>query len=108
MYKTLLALSLTVLLMAIVGFVPTSAEEGENSGAALYNKKCAMCHGKDGVAKPMAKGSSNLNDPEWQKANTAEAIAKVTADGKNKMPKYAEKLTADQITTIAAYILTLE
>ena len=29
----------------------------EEEGKALYAKKCAMCHGADGVAKPVAKGS---------------------------------------------------
>jgi mono/diheme cytochrome c family protein len=36
-------------------------------GSALYSKKCAMCHGADGVAKATAKGSANFNDPAWQK-----------------------------------------
>ena len=109
MHKTLVAFSLTVLLAAIVGLVPAFAAEGEGAdAAALYAKKCAMCHGKDGVAKPMGKGSANLNDSEWQNANSAEAIVKVTAEGKNKMPKYAEKLTADEIKAIADHILTLE
>lgn len=108
MQKKLTALSLALLVVAIVGLVPATADEGAGAGVELFNKKCAMCHGKDGVAKPMAKGSANLNDPEWQKANTAESIAKTTAEGKNKMPAYAEKLSADEIKAIADYILTLK
>jgi mono/diheme cytochrome c family protein len=80
----------------------------DDAGKALYDKKCALCHGKDGVAKKMAAGSGNFNDAEWQKANSAEAISKVTAEGKGeKMKPFAEKLSAEEIASISAYIKTL-
>jgi cytochrome c6 len=77
-------------------------------GKALYDKKCAMCHGANGVAKPTAKGSANFNDPAWQKATTDEAIVKVTLEGKGKMPKYEGKLTPEEIAKIVAHIRTLK
>jgi cytochrome c6 len=100
----------TVGWMALAAFaallvVPAFAAE---DGKALYESKCAMCHGKDGVAKATAKGSANLNDPAWQKANDAAAIVKLSTEGKNKMPAYKEKLTAEQIQAIANYIKTLK
>ncbi len=67
-----------------------------------------MCHGKDGVAKAMAKGSADLNDPEWQKSTSVDSIAKLTTEGKGKMPGYDGKLEPDQIKAIATYVLTLE
>lgn len=76
-------------------------------GKALYEAKCAMCHGKDGVAKPLAKGSGNFNDAAWQKANPAEAIEKVATDGKGKMKGYAGKLAPEEIQAIAAHVKTL-
>ena len=85
--------------------VPAFAAE---DGKALYESKCAMCHGKDGVAKPMAKGSANLNDAAWQKANDAAAIVKLVTEGKNKMPAFKEKLKAEQVQAIADYIKTLK
>ncbi|HEX6852760.1 MAG TPA: cytochrome c [Candidatus Polarisedimenticolaceae bacterium] len=85
--------------------VPAFAEP---DGKALYESKCAMCHGKDGVAKPMAKGSANFNDPAFQKANDAAAIAKVASEGKNKMPAYKDKLSAADIQAIAAHVKTLK
>jgi cytochrome c6 len=77
-------------------------------GKQLYDKKCALCHSANGVAKPMAKGSANLNDPEWQKKATDEEIAKVTLEGKNKMPKFEGKLTPEEVQAIVAYIRTLK
>jgi mono/diheme cytochrome c family protein len=105
--KRFVTLTLSALFIGMVAVAPLMAEEGE-SGQALYDKKCAMCHGKDGVAKKMAEGSANLNDPAWQKATTLEAIIEVIAKGKGKMPKNEGKLTPDQIKAIAEYTKTLK
>jgi mono/diheme cytochrome c family protein len=92
--------------LAIALAVPVLAEGPD--GKALYDAKCAACHGKDGVAKSMAKGSANFNDQAWQKANSSDAIAKVATDGKNKMPKFGEKLQPAEIKAVAEYIKTWE
>jgi mono/diheme cytochrome c family protein len=76
-------------------------------GKALFDSKCAMCHGKDGVAKPMAKGSANFNDAAWQKATTVEAVEKIATDGKGKMKGYAGKLTPEEIKAVASHVKTL-
>ncbi|HEX4824386.1 MAG TPA: cytochrome c [Candidatus Polarisedimenticolaceae bacterium] len=99
----------TISILMILGLVlATGVAFAAEDGKALYEQKCASCHGKDGVAKPMAKGSANLNDPNYQKTATVESIAKVTMDGKNKMPAYKDKLNADQINAIAAHVKTLK
>ncbi len=97
------ALFLILVLVAVVAFPAFAAEDGK----ALFEQKCSMCHGKDGVAKPAGKGSKNFNDPEYQKTATVEQIVKITEDGKNKMPGYKSKLTAEQIQAIAAHVKTL-
>lgn len=76
-------------------------------GKALYEQKCAICHGKDGVAKPAGKGSRNFNDPAYQAENSADAIAKVTAEGRGKMPAYRSTLKPEEISAIAAHIKSL-
>ena len=98
----LLAVSIAVAVVSI----PFALAEDE--GQALYAKKCAMCHGQDGVAKAMAKGSANFNDPEWQKSVTVDDIVKVTTEGKNKMPKFEGKLTPDEIKLVATYVKSLK
>ncbi len=93
-----------VLIVAVVVVLgPAVAADGK----ATFDSKCAMCHGKDGVAKPMAKGAGNFNDPKWQAANSAEAIAKMVTDGKGKMPAYKEKLKPEEIKAVAEYVKTL-
>ena len=100
-----------VAVLGILAFVvlPVLAE-GAPNGKELYDKKCAMCHGADGVAKAMGKGSANLNDPAWQAKNSVEAIVQVTADGKKdtKMPGYKDKMSAEEIKAVSAYIKTLK
>ena len=100
---TISALALVALAVAL----PVLAEDAPD-GKALYASKCAMCHGADGVAKKMAEGSANLNNPDWQKKTEAAAIEKDIHAGKGKMPKFEGKLTEEQIKAIAAYVKTLK
>ena len=94
-----------IALLASFGLaVPVLAAE---DGKALYESKCAMCHGMDGVAKKMAAGSKNFNDPAWKKAATVDSIVKDTKDGVGKMKGLGEKLNAEQMKAIAEYTLTL-
>ena len=97
--------SLSLLSLASALALPALAE-GE--GKVLYDKKCAICHGKDGVAKRMATGSSNFNDADWQKANDPAAIVKISTDGRGKMKPFKGKLSDDEIRMIAEYIKTLK
>jgi mono/diheme cytochrome c family protein len=98
----------SVIVVVVLG-VPGWAEESAPAppGKALYESKCALCHGANGVAKATAKGSANLNDPAWQKKTTDEAIVEVTLKGKNKMPKYEGKLTNEEVQSIVSYIRSL-
>lgn len=94
-----------IALMASFGLaMPALADE---DGKKLYDSKCAMCHGSDGVAKKMAAGSKNFNDPAWKKTATVDSIVKDTADGKGKMKGMSDKLSPEQMTAIANYVLTL-
>ena len=80
------------------------SQEASAEGKALYDKKCAMCHGKDGVAKSMAKGSANLNDAAWQEATSVDDIVTVITAGKGKMKGLEGKLEPDQIKAVATYV----
>ena len=98
--RKIVSLLAIVALVGVAGIVGTQAQDAD--GKALYDKKCAMCHGKDGVAKKMAEGSANLNDPEWQKTSLDEVI-KVIAEGKGKMKGYKDKLSDEEIKAVAEY-----
>jgi mono/diheme cytochrome c family protein len=97
----------TLALLALLALVLGPAM-AEGDGQALYEKKCGMCHGQDGVAKKMAAGSADLNDQEWQKTATVEGLTKSIAEGKGKMKPFQEKLSPEEINLIAEYVKTLK
>jgi len=78
-----------------------------NQGEATYKARCKVCHGEDGVPKSFAKGSPAFNDQMWKEATSVEAIEKVVAEGKKRMPAFRNKLTPEEIKAVAAYLKTL-
>jgi cytochrome c6 len=99
-----------VMLLAAVAVIALVSAPGAQAadGKALYDAKCAMCHGKDGVAKPMAKGSAHFNDAKWQEATKVEAIETVITDGKGKMKGYKDKMSGEEIKAVATYVKTIK
>jgi len=104
--RQIVRLGVVAVVVGLLGAAALAADAQD--GKALFESKCAMCHGKDGVAKSMAKGAANLNDPKFQEANTAKAIEVVVADGKGKMKGLKDKLNPEQISAIAAHVKTLK
>ena len=100
MKKTLVVLVAFAFCLAAI---PALAAE---DGKALYGSKCAMCHGADGIAKKMAAGAKNFNDPAFKKGASADAIAKTIIDGKGKMKPV--KVTEEQAKAIADHVLSLK
>jgi mono/diheme cytochrome c family protein len=104
--RQIVRLGVVVVVVGLLGAAALAADAPD--GKALFESKCGMCHGKDGVAKSTAKGAANLNDPKFQEANTAQAIETIIADGKGKMKGLKDKLTPEQISAIAAHVKTLK
>jgi mono/diheme cytochrome c family protein len=82
-------------------------------GAKVYAAKCASCHGKAGKGNPaMAKGfkvdpaALDLTD-EATAAQADDALEAVTLKGKGKMPAFGEKLKAEEVEALLAYIRSL-
>ncbi len=73
-----------------------------HADAALFAQKCAACHGKDG--KPSAMGQK-MGAPDLHTVKGSEKeIAGMISSGKGKMPAYKDKLSAEQIDSLAKYI----
>ena len=106
MKKTLIVLTLCILVAAPAAFAGGSGSDG----AAIYKSKCAMCHGPDGAGQTTMGKNLKLRDlrsAEVQKQTDAE-LAKWIADGKGKMPAYKGKLTPADIDAVVAFIRTLK
>jgi len=78
-------------------------------GADIFKSKCAMCHGADGTGSAIGKkmGVQDLTSPEVQKQTDAQLTATIS-NGKDKMPEFGDKLTAEEIKSVVAYIRTLK
>ena len=98
------------ILMACSLAVATSAWGGDAAATAdLYKTTCQKCHGADGTGTTPAGKKFEARDfhsPEVQKQTDAELI-KATTDGQKKMPSYKDKLSAEQIKDLVAYVRQL-
>jgi cytochrome c6 len=96
-------LALAVLLMMVA---PAARAD---DAAALYKTKCAVCHSADGSGdSAMGKrtGAHDFRSAEVQKMTDAQ-LTEITTKGKNKMPGYDKKLTAEEIKGLVAYVRVL-
>src|ERR1700677_3895967 len=99
----------TMILFLALSLVSVPAMRAQGDAEATFKTKCAGCHGPDGSANtPAAKslGAHDFHSPDVQKETDAE-LADIIAKGKNKMPKYGDKLKDSEIKDLVAYVRTL-
>ncbi|HEX8844658.1 MAG TPA: c-type cytochrome [Pyrinomonadaceae bacterium] len=91
----------------VSAFENSGPPEPARDAAAIYKSKCASCHGKDGRSKTFKakfNHARNLADAEWQNNITDERIFNSIANGRGKMPAYANKLTQAEIEALVVYV----
>jgi len=75
----------------------------------LFEYHCATCHGENG--KGTKRGHElkvpNFADPEWQSTKKDEEILNSITNGKNKMPRWSDKLKPVEIQVLAGYVRKL-
>ena len=94
------------LILALL-FVPRMRAQG--TAEATYKAKCAGCHGPDGAGSTPAGKAMKVRDfhaPEVQKETDAE-LTDIISNGKNKRPKYSDKLKDTEIKDLVAYVRAL-
>lgn len=78
-------------------------------GAQIYMEKCKKCHGEKGEGNPKAleKLCKGLDIEKLKLDGMAtksdEEAKKITVEGKEKMPAYADKLSPEEIDAVMAY-----
>jgi cytochrome c551 len=92
-----------------IGFTAVFAQ-GPASDASLitnptYQKSCAKCHGK--TAEGHTFGGPSLIFKKSAPVSTTEDLRNIIANGKGHMPKFAGKLTAEQIDELARQVQSL-
>ncbi len=81
------------------------AAAGGISSATLFQNRCAECHGKDGKT-PTAKGRALGAPSLTARAHEVSEVERILAEGKGKMAPLRMKLSDEQITALADYVIT--
>ena len=104
--KLLLATAIACSLHALSAFSAQNppADAGLLANSA-YVKNCAKCHGK--TAEGRHFGGPSLLSAKTTAAS-ADDLRNIIANGKGHMPKYASKLTPEEIDTLVKQIQALK
>ena len=100
--KKMFVAGLIGLATLVVSSAPLRAQgEAEDT----YNKKCAVCHAKDGSGNTAKGKQLNVKSVQAYMKSSSEAdMIKVVTEGKgDNMDAYKDQLTPDQIKGVVAY-----
>ena len=103
----------TSLALVLLAFVTTCLTVparllAEDSAADLYNHKCAVCHGKDGLGNTAKGKKVHVKDVHANMKDSEADMIKVVTDGKgDDMDSYKKEFSADQIKALVAYYRSL-
>ncbi len=74
-----------------------------DGAAAIFEKKCATCHGKDGKGQTKMGEKMGVKDLTALAASAAD-FEKTIESGKGKMPSFKGKLSDEEIKGVAAFV----
>jgi len=88
----------------------TTLSAGDTTGKTVYDANCKKCHGATGTpVAPMKKKYDKLAafDAAFFAKRSDDSIVTVLTNGKNdNMKSFKDKLSADEMKAVAAYIRT--
>jgi cytochrome c6 len=89
----------------------TIAVSTGGDAAAIFNSKCAKCHGRDGRSKTMRgklTHARDLSDAGWQNDVSDERLFNSISNGKGKMPGFKKKISDGDIDALVGYVRRLK
>ena len=106
----------TIVMLAVSLLIVTGMSVRAADAKANWVANCAQCHGPDGSASTKMGKLLNAKDltsaqvqASFTDAQAAEAIKNGVKDGgKMKMKAFGDKLSADDIKALVAYVRTLK
>ena len=111
-------LSLTVICFfataAVVSAAQTRRGGGQSQaerGRAVYEEKCARCHGADGAGHTRLAEvvePPDLTDAAWQRKRSSARMIASVSNGLGQMPAFKKKLSRQEIAAAVAYVRTLK
>ena len=82
--------------------------QAQDEAADLYDHKCAVCHGKDGLGNTAKGKKVHVKDVHANMKDSEADMIKAVTDGKgDDMDSYKKEFTADQIKALVAYYRSL-
>jgi mono/diheme cytochrome c family protein len=99
-----LTISACLLLPLSAALAETTPPDSGLTANPVYQKNCAKCHGK--TAEGRHFGGPSLSS-EKTASISAQGLSNIINNGKGRMPKYASKLTPDEINTLVEQIRAL-
>ncbi len=88
----------------VLTFRLAQAQKSELAENPVFASNCAKCHGKTAEGRMFAGPS--LASPKVVAASTDE-LRNIITNGRRRMPKFGEKLTAEQIDRLVGQIKAL-
>ena len=105
------AILVLFLIFAFARVTRTNASEGTpgapDSAKAIFDSKCASCHGKDGRAKSLHARhvhARDFTDAGWQNNVSDERLFNSISNGRGKMPSFKKKFSEQQIDALVTYV----
>jgi mono/diheme cytochrome c family protein len=100
-----LSIAICLVLFAPAGVSAHTPPSGATLAAnPVFQRNCAKCHGKTAKGPPL-RGPSLI--AEKDSATFAADLRTILTAGKGRMPKYAGKLTPEEINTLVEQIEAL-
>ncbi len=97
-------IAICLVLFAPAGIFAKTPPDTTLTANPVFQKNCAKCHGK--TAQGRHFGGPSLTS-EKNTAISAADLRTILTDGKGRMPKYAGKLTSEEIDTLVEQIKAL-
>jgi cytochrome c6 len=94
---------IATLLAAFSLLAAGAARAADAAPAELFQKRCAVCHGKDGKGATTMGQKLGIKDLTVTKLSEPE-IANVVANGKGKMTGFKGKLSDADIQSVAKWV----
>lgn len=113
--KTFVSLVVVIIVAAGASGLTSAAQKKRAAsraerGRAVYEARCARCHGSDGAGRTrMAEVvlPPDMSDAEWQRSRSAARMIASVTDGLGQMPAFRKRLTRQEIAAVVAYVRTL-
>lgn len=107
--KNVTGITWRALLIFYAVFSVASGQEERVNVKSLFEYHCAVCHGADGrgTKRGHALKVPDFSDSDWQATRTDAEILNSLVNGKDKMPRWSDKLEPEEIQALAGYVRLL-